>query len=173
MVITTQAVVVIFFIFLPYPLIRIVSGGPINVTEGQDESFTGNGGDRPNFVPGVNPYNFAKIKSDHVGGALYADRSYLNPAAFTLNTVPGTQGDVSRNSLNGPMYVQDDATLSRIFPIHEKLNLELRLEAYNVLNHPTFSNPSSGGPTFGGSFGEIGGQSNSPREFQFAARVSF
>jgi len=155
------------------PLIRLVSGGPINVSEGQDESFTGNGGDRPNIVPGVNPYNFAKIKSDHVGGALYADRSYLNPAAFTLNTVPGTQGDVSRNSLNGPMYVQDDATLSRIFPIHEKLNLELRLEAYNVLNHPTFSNPSSGGPTFGGSFGEIGGQSNSPREFQFAARVSF
>jgi hypothetical protein len=154
------------------PLVRLVSGTPFTVSENQDESFTGNGGDRPNLVPGVNPYNYTKILSDH-GGAVYADRSYLNPAAFVLNTVPGTQGNVSRNSFRGPVYFQDDAQISRIFPIHEKYNLDLRLEAFNVLNHPSFSNPNSSGPSFTGSFGEITGTSVGGRVFQGAIKVFF
>jgi len=154
------------------PLLRFVTGTPFTVTEGQDESFTGNGGDRPNLVPGVNPINYAKIKSDH-SGAVYADRSYLNQAAFTLNTVPGTQGNISRNSFYGPIYIQDDAQLSRIFPIHESLNLDLRIEAFNVLNHPSFNNPNSGGPNFSGSFGEITGTSVGGRVFQGGIKLSF
>jgi hypothetical protein len=154
------------------PLVRLVSGTPFTVTEGQDESFTANGGDRPNLVPGVNPYNYTKIKSDP-GGAVYADRSYLNQAAFVLNTVPGTQGNISRNSFSNPIYFQDDAQLSRIFPIHEKYNLDLRLEAFNVLNHPSFSAGNTGGPSFTGNFGEITGTSVGGRVFQGAVKVFF
>jgi hypothetical protein len=72
------------------PLVRVVSGTPFTVSENEDVSFTGSGGDRPNLVPGVPIYNRTKIKSDP-GGAIYADRSYLNEAAFTSNTVPGTR----------------------------------------------------------------------------------
>jgi hypothetical protein len=158
------------------PLVRITSGTAINVNSGSyDNSFTGNGGDRPNLVPGVNPYNYAKIKSDTQAGVnvTYADRSYLNPAAFVLNTVPGTQGNVSRNKFSGPMAFQNDAQLSRIFPIRERYNLDLRLEAFNVLNHPSFNNPNNGGPTFGGTFGEITSTSINARVFQGAVKVSF
>ena len=154
------------------PLVRLVSGTPFTVSENQDESFTGNGGDRPNLVPGVNPYNYTKIKSDP-GGAVYADRSYLNQAAFVLNTVPGTQGNISRNSFRNPIYFQDDAQISRIFPIHEKYNLDLRLEAFNVLNHPSFSSGNNGGPSFTGNFGEITGTSVGGRVFQGAVKVVF
>jgi hypothetical protein len=154
------------------PLVRLVSGTPFTVTENQDESFTGNGGDRPNLVPGVNPFKYTKILSDH-SGAVYADRSYLNQAAFVLNTVPGTQGNISRNSFRGPVYFQDDAQISRIFPLHDNFNLDLRLEAFNVLNHPSFNNPNSGGPSFTGSFGEITGTSVGGRVFQGAVKVLF
>jgi hypothetical protein len=154
------------------PLIRVVSGTPFTVTQGQDETFTGNGGDRPNLIPGVNPYNYTKIKADP-GGAVYADRSYLNQAAFTLNTVPGTQGNISRNSFRNPIYFQDDAQVSRIFPIHEELNLDLRIEAFNVLNHPSFNSGNNGGPNFSGNFGEITGTSVGGRVFQGSVKVSF
>jgi hypothetical protein len=154
------------------PLVRLVSGTPFTVSEGVDNQFTAQNGDRPNFVPGVNPYNYTKILSDH-SGEVYANQSYLNQAAFTLNPVPGTQGDIGRNSFRGPVYIQDDAQISRIFPIHESLNLDLRLEAFNALNHPSFNGPSSGGPSFSGNFGAITGTSVGGRVFQGAVKVSF
>ena len=156
------------------PLLRIVTSTPVNVSEGQDESFTGNGGDRPNSVPGVNPYKYTTIKADPLG-AVYADRSYLSQSgAWVLNTIPGTQGNVSRNAYKGPIYIQNDAQISRIFPILGKYNLDLRLEAYNFLNHPSFNNPNSGGNNFtGGSFGEITGTSVGGRVFQGGIKVSF
>jgi hypothetical protein len=154
------------------PLLRFVSGTPFTVTEGQDESFTGNGGDRPNLVPGVNPFKYTTIKSDH-GGTVYANQSYLNQAAFVLNTVPGTQGNIRRNSFSGPVYIQDDIALSRIFPIRERFNVTLRLESFNFLNHPSFSNPNSGGPSFTGNFGAITGTSQGGRVFQGSFKVAF
>jgi hypothetical protein len=165
------------------PLFRIVSGTPINVTENQDESFTANGGDRPNLIPGVNPFNYAKIQSFLPGTSKYTNamRSYLNQAAFTLNTVPGTQGNIGRNAFSGPVFVADDAQISRIFPIHESLNLTLRLESFNFLNHPSFSNPGASGPSFTGNFGDIttqatetsGSGASGARIFQGAVKVTF
>ena len=32
-----------------------------------------------------------------------------------------------------------DAAVTRIFPIHERLALNIRLEAFNVFNHPNFT----------------------------------
>jgi hypothetical protein len=157
------------------PLLRVVTSTPVNVTQGQDISFTGNGGDRPNLVPGVPIYQKTTILSNG-NKDLYAVRSWLNPAAFTDNTVYGTQGNVSRNAYRGPIYFENDANVSRIFPIYERFSLLLRLEAYNFLNHPSFSNPSGGGPTFttaANSFGTITGTSVNARVFQGAIKVSF
>ncbi len=60
------------------PLIHIQSGAPVNVTSGADNSLTDIGNDRPNLVPGVDPYLHTKIKS--VTGE--SARGYLNSAAF-------------------------------------------------------------------------------------------
>jgi hypothetical protein len=158
------------------PLVRLVSGTPFNVTENQDVSFTGSGGDRPNLVPGVPIYSPTKIKA----ATLYAGRVYLNPNAFTANLVPGTQGNISRNTFRNPIYFQNDAQISRIFPIHEKYNLSLRMEAYNVLNHPSFGSGNNGPSVSNGvanfndaKFGEITSTSVGARIFQGAIKVIF
>ncbi len=64
----------------------------------------------------------------------------LNPAAF-LAMPTGQQGDLGRNSIDGFGMVQLDMAVSRDFPIHEKLALQFRVDAFNALNNPNFADP--------------------------------
>jgi hypothetical protein len=151
------------------PLFHVLSGAPINVTDGTDISLTDIGTDRPNEVPGVNPIKFAKIEKV----SSVATRSYLNQAAFTYgNVAAGTYGNLGRNAINGPMTFQFDAQVSRIFPVGDRFSLDTRLEAFNVLNHPSFSNPSSSNPA-SATFGEISSTSISARVFQGCVKLIF
>lgn len=156
------------------PLVHIQSGGPFSISQGSDEQLTGNGGDRANQILGVPVYlsNPRLTLTPGVGGATGTKGfRYLNPAAFALNTTPGTFGNTGRNAFRGIPSYQFDAQVSRIFPVHDSLNLDLRIEAFNVLNHPNFGNPSASNPT-SSSFGYSQGAS-SPRIFQGAVKVSF
>jgi hypothetical protein len=158
------------------PLIRIQTGSPFSVTAGADDSLTDVGNDRPNLVAGVNPY--AEVKFKKATGV--ANREYLNPAAFVQicpNNVTagcaaaGTYGNVSRNSFRGPKTLNFDAQISRTFPIHESLNTTFRLEAFNVLNHPNFSNPTAS--LTSSTFGQVSSTANAARVFQGSLKVSF
>jgi hypothetical protein len=176
------------------PLAHIVSGAPFTVTAGQDNSFTDVGNDRPNLIPGVPVYLHQAIKSS----SGVANRGYLNPAAFAQvtagcptplspTTCPGygTYGNIRRNSFRGITSYQFDAQVSRIFPIHESLNVTFRLEAFNVLNHPNFNIPTGGtvgilgGPTGGAAaltsatFGQISTTQNQARVFQGSVKFNF
>jgi len=161
------------------PLAHIVSGAPFNVTAGQDNSFTGIGNDRPNLVAGVPVYLNQPILGT---GATVANRGFLNPAAFaqvcptgaTPLTCPsyGTYGNIGRNSFRGRTAYQFDAQLTRVFPIHERLNATLRFEAFNLLNHPNFSNPATNLST-NTTFGQVTSTSNAPRIFQASMKVQF
>ena len=62
-------------------------------------------------------------------------------------------GNVSPNSFRGPGYFDIDAQLSRSFKIRERISFLLGIQAYNVLNHANFGNPS--GSVTSGSFGQI------------------
>ncbi len=174
------------------PLIRIQSGAPFTVTSGQDNSLTDVSNDRPNRVFGVSPY--AEAKFHKATGE--ANREYLNPAAFAQVTAPcgsnlngcpylGTYGNASRNAFRGPKSLQFDAQISRIFPIRESLSTTLRLEAFNVLNHPNFNVPTGsttgtpGGTTGGAAvltsstFGQLSSTSNQARVFQGSIKITF
>ena len=161
------------------PLIHIISGGPINITSGSDLSLTDVGNDRPDVVAGVNPVKFVKITS---ASATPANRGYLNLNAFcsvtstsnpcTNPVTPGTFGNLGHNAVDGPMGFQFDGQVSRIFPIRERVNLAFRLEAFNIFNHPNFSNPGSSNPS-SAAFGEITAQSNAARVFQGSVKVIF
>jgi hypothetical protein len=173
------------------PLAHIVSGAPFTVTAGQDNSFTAVANDRPNLIPGVPVYLHQAIRS----GTGAANRAYLNPAAFAqvcpTGATPltcasyGTYGNIRRNSFRGITNYQFDAQVSRVFPIHESFNLVLRLEAFNVLNHPNFNIPTGGtsgtlGGTTGGNgalsattFGQITSTLNQPRIFQGSVKFNF
>jgi hypothetical protein len=56
---------------------------------------------------------------------------------------PGTRhfGNEGRNSLIGPPFRELDFSLFKNTNLTERLKLELRVEAYNILNHPNFANP--------------------------------
>jgi hypothetical protein len=163
------------------PKFQILSGAPFNVTSGIDNSLTSNGQDRPNLVPGVPIYQrvaFSKAPGEPA-------REYLNPAAFAQVTAPcptpilastcptlGTFGTLGRNAFRGIPAYNIDAQISRIFPIHERLALDVRLEAFNVLNHPNFGNPATNLNT-GTTFGQVSSITNNPRLFQFSGKVTF
>jgi hypothetical protein len=75
-----------------------------------------------------------------------------------------------------PRTHQLDANLSRNFTLMENLKLQVRLESFNVLNHPLWSeNPE--GNLYDSNFGMIEkgawGQSNVPRQMQLSAKVSW
>jgi hypothetical protein len=160
------------------PLMHITSGAPVNVTAGADDSLTDNNEDRPNLVAGVNPY--AKVKFNRGSGE--PNREFLNPAAFAEIcpsnvtqgcAAAGTFGNIGKNAFRGTPYFQLDSQISRIFPIHERYNLDLRLEAFNVLNHPDFAAPNAS--VASSSFGQISGTAtgNAARVFQGAIKFSF
>ncbi len=73
-----------------------------------------------------------------------------------------------------PNYQQFDVNLSKNFPITENMKLQLRLEAFNLFNHPLWQDGYDGDVT-SPTFGEIPrgqwGQSNNPRQVQIGAKL--
>jgi len=68
----------------------------------------------------------------------YNQLAYATPA-------PDTFGNNKRNSLRGPDLTDVDFSLAKTFnmPGREQGKLQLRMDAVNVLNHPSFQNPSN------------------------------
>jgi hypothetical protein len=104
-------------------------GFPFSPMTGTDASLSGVGLDRPNAVPGVNPYE-KNLKT----------LSWLNPKAFTANP-PGTFGTTGMNSLLGPNYIDANANLNKLFTVHENQMLQVRFEWFNLFNHTNFQAP--------------------------------
>ena len=84
------------------------------------------GQQRPDFVPG-------QKSSDHpcVAGTAF------NTCAFQ-DAQPGSLGNVTLNTVNGPGNENWDMSLLKTVPLHESVRLELRGEFYNAFNHPNF-----------------------------------
>jgi hypothetical protein len=111
----------------------------------------------------------------------------LNPAAFDVTTpvAENRQGTLGRNAIQGFGLTQVDLSIGRKFLFTERLNVLFRVDAFNLLNHPNFTNPSgylSGGPSFLLSREMLntglGGlnpifQQGGPRSLQLSLRLAF
>ena len=86
---------------------------------------------RPDRVPGQ-PF---WIANPAVGGGMQ-----LNKAAFATPATPG-EGTLQRNTIRGFGATQFDLSLQRKFALTERVSLQFRTDAFNVLNHPNFANP--------------------------------
>jgi hypothetical protein len=110
-------------------------------------------------------------------GGIGPNQPYYDPTAFA--TVTGVRfGTSGRNTLFGPGLVNVDASLFRNFNIKERLNLQLRAEAYNLTNTPHFNNPSanvsSGGfMTITSALSRANNVEGGERQFRFALRISY
>jgi len=107
---------------------------------------------------------------------------YFNTAAYAI-PAPGTFGNVRRNTLQGPGLIGVDGSLAKTFSlsaISELFQLQVKLDAQNVLNHPNFSNPNpnidqASGGTITSTTNSYNSTNNSfgPRVVQLGARLSF
>jgi hypothetical protein len=105
-------------------------------------------------------------------GGIGADNPYYDPKAWA----PVTEvrfGNTGRNTVRGPGWWNVDLSIFRRFPLGKKLNLEGRIEAFNLTNTPHFTNPN--GNVNSGSFMTITGTSgDSPeRQIRLGVRVQF
>ena len=75
---------------------------------------------------------------------------FLNPAAY-IAPLPGQLGNAGRDSITGPDQFSLNASMARTFRLNDRLNLDLRVDSTNALNHVTFPswNTIVGSPQFG------------------------
>jgi hypothetical protein len=66
---------------------------------------------------------------------------WYNPAAFAT-PANGTYGDEHRNSVYGPGLVQVNLTGGKTFSVWENVKLQIRADATNAFNHPSFGTPN-------------------------------
>ena len=94
---------------------------------------------------------------------------YANPSAYTAPAV-GQWGDAGRNSITGPAQFGLNAGIARTFPWGERLNLDWRIDATNVLNRVTYAGVSTivGSPQFG-----LPMSANAMRRVQTTLRLRF
>jgi len=147
------------------------SGQPLDITINLD----------PSVVPdGDNRYT----RPDYVAGEpLYPSNqninNWLNPAAFAT-PAPGTWGNLGRNVARGPGYFEIDTAIQRNVTLSERLALEFRAEAFNLLNRPIYGLPDTNVSDGPGVFGVITSELNSgaigigaSRRIQFMLRLEF
>ena len=98
------------------------------------------------------------------------------PVVGQVNGAGGATGfgNTGRSILTGPGQVNFDASVTknlRVGGLSENANLQFRAEFFNLMNHPTFLNPST--VVTAATFGQITATSVAPRIVQLALRYSF
>lgn len=142
----------------------VLSGTPLQVTTAANTLYNNGGTQRANWN-GQNPIPNTPIKNRL--NAYFNVNDFSEPAPFTYGNSPRTIG-----SLRDPGWVDLDLSgvkNTRFFD--DRVNVQFRAEAFNILNHPQFGPPDTN--LGDGTTGIISTQLNNPRELQFALKVIF
>jgi hypothetical protein len=142
--------------------ITIQSGVPQTLTAGVNQAHTNNPlPDRPSY--------------SGVGNGYSKDRTiqhWYDPASFVL-AADGTFGNVGRNTLITPAFQTFDLAIHKqiTMPFNENHSLQLRLEAFNVFNHPVWTAPN--GNITSNQFGVITATAINMRQLQVGLKYKF
>jgi Carboxypeptidase regulatory-like domain/TonB dependent receptor len=146
------------------------TGKPINITISRKAAALPDG-------------NTSSQRPDYVlGQSIYAANQqiptvWFNPAAFST-PANGLWGNLGRYIANGPRNYEIDTGLQKRFRLTERVGLNFRASAFNLLNNPQWGNPS--GNLSSSSFGKITSILNTgatgtgaPRRIEFTLRAEF
>jgi hypothetical protein len=78
------------------------------------------------------------LRAYYTGAPVFLDDGVLSPAAF-IAPAPGTYGNAGRNIITGPNMFSLNASANRTIRLGERRNMDLRVDARNVLNHAYFN----------------------------------
>jgi len=118
-------------------------------------------------------------------------QQWWNITGFSFPSDQQVFGNAGRDTLRGPSFVTFDFSALKTTDLTEKLKLQFRFEAFNLLNHPVFSMPQTvldsypgvgvGSPvpvpqpvdnsSLGSVFGSIGSTAASNRQLQLAVKL--
>jgi Carboxypeptidase regulatory-like domain/TonB dependent receptor len=183
-------------------IVSAASARPITVLQGTEISGTGIGQDRGTYCTGKGgagdscQAGISAYGSNSCAGVTATCVSWLNAAAFEPTKVAGanngaifgTFGNVGKNALRLPNTFNWDMQLSKYISFTERWKLQLRVEYFNIFNHPNFAPEStSAGPVNGtdqisafdklngnSAFGTFrAGQAGDPRIAQLAVKLFF
>jgi len=125
--------------------LTLQSGQPFQFNYNFEDDFSGAGEgiDRPDVVGPIvyhkgNPFNYVDLSAFAIPCTVNA-----GPSGTAADCVPGTRhfGNERRNSLVGSDYRNWDFAIYKNTALTERLNMQLRAEFFNALNHPNFASP--------------------------------
>ena len=146
----------------------ITSGTPINIVRGT--GFNLNAGGSAQY-PDL-------VKTDvAIAGGVGVDNEYFDRSAYAVVNIPADQqqrfGNSGRNPIRGPGFWNIDFGLFKTVKIADRVDVQFRAEAINVLNHPNFANPG-GDISNAGTFGFITQTTGTgERNLRFGLRIAF
>jgi len=145
--------------------LTVQSGVPQTLNIGFNNAGTNNPlPDRPSYSGAGKTY----AAHVHTPGGV----AWLNPAAYVVAPA-GTFGNVGRSSVITPHLQSIDLAVHKQFPMgyKEGHTLQLRLEAFNVFNHPVLAAPN--GNLSSSSFGIINSTAIAMRQLQLGLKYTF
>lgn len=164
---------------------QIRTGRPITFISGRGtlNRAARSGGNTPNTTLTLSELQSMTglFSAPGTGLPLLVDPSLIGPdgranPAFLSHPAAGTLGGLSLTPVDGPGYWSADAALIKRTRFTESLNLELRLEAFNLFNHTNFSvgnNQDINSTSFGKITSTSFGGNPNERIIQLAAKFNF
>jgi hypothetical protein len=165
-----------------YPIVSYRTGFPLDVMAFSPGTASSIDADLVAPIQYYSPGVFRTVAGNSAGGNYWFDpnsfsnlrEKNLNQEAMNVNPATllnqFTYGDFGRNSLRGPGAFNVNLSLSKIFRVREKADIELRGDAFNLFNSAQFGNPDTniGDPNFG----QISSTAD-PRIVQVALHLKF
>ncbi|MGB6821076.1 MAG: hypothetical protein WBE21_03265, partial [Candidatus Acidiferrales bacterium] len=171
------------FYSLPFKGNRLVSGWQFGfITTAQSGNpLTAFTLDSPFPGATLRPNASAAVQSGPSGvpGKVAAVQWIKNPGVLSSPCTGGvcSPGNLGRNTIVGPDFVDSDISLIKDTKINERFTLQFRTETFNIFNHPSFGDPNLnvGSARFGliTSTRNPAGDFGSSRQIQFSMELKF
>ena len=158
-------------------IVQYQTGNPLTLTN--TSTFTGLSGlIRPNLV---GPIVTKKIQAPGATNVSFIQSTVCPSSGIvsgcSFQNTTNSLGNMARNAIYGPGFANVDLSGQKDTKITERINLRLRVDAFDIFNHPNFGQPS--GSTTSAVFGQISStrfatsDGGSSRQLQISAKVSF